>query len=57
MTPGIPRYTGPVVVLVTAGVELDCLGIGPADLDSSTNSADRATTEGFHTAGMAADAS
>ena len=32
-TPGIPQYMHPVVALVTAGVELDVLGIGLSDLD------------------------
>jgi len=32
-TPGIPQYMHPVVALVTAGVELDVLGIGLAALD------------------------
>lgn len=35
-TPGIPQYMHPLVALVTAGVELDVLGIGLADLDSTT---------------------
>ena len=35
-TPGIPRYMHPVVALVTAGVELDVLGIGLSDLDRET---------------------
>lgn len=35
-TPGIPQYMHPVVALVTAGVELDVLGIGLADLDGDT---------------------
>lgn len=35
-TPGIPQYMHPVVALVTAGVELDVLGIGLSDLDSET---------------------
>jgi hypothetical protein len=30
-TPGIPQYMHPVVALVTAGVEMDVLGIGYAD--------------------------
>jgi hypothetical protein len=30
-TPGIPQYMDPVVALVTAGVEMDVLGIGYAD--------------------------
>ena len=37
-TPGVPQYMHPVVALVTAGVELDVLGIGLADLDSQTRS-------------------
>ena len=32
-TPGVPQYMHPVVALVTAGVELDVLGIGLSDLD------------------------
>ena len=34
-TPGIPQYMQPVVALVTAGVELDVLGIGLSDLDGA----------------------
>src|ERR1700679_3700316 len=30
-TPGIPRYMHPVVALLTAGVEMDSLGIGYSD--------------------------
>ena len=37
-TPGIPQYMHPVVALVTAGVELDVLGIGLADLNGATRS-------------------
>ncbi len=37
-TPGIPQYMHPVVALVTAGVELDILGIGLADLNGVTRS-------------------
>ena len=32
-TPGIPQYMHPVVALLTAGVELDVLGIGLSGLD------------------------
>ena len=32
-TPGIPRHMHPLVALVTAGVELDVLGIGLCDLE------------------------
>ena len=32
-TPGVPQYMHPVVALLTAGVELDVLGIGLSDLD------------------------
>ena len=35
-TPGVPQYMHPVVALVTAGVELDVLGIGLSDLDDAT---------------------
>jgi hypothetical protein len=35
-TPGIPQYMHPVVALLTAGVELDVLGIGLSELDSAT---------------------
>jgi HD superfamily phosphodiesterase len=31
-TPGIPQYMHPIVALVTAGVEMDVLGIGYSDL-------------------------
>jgi hypothetical protein len=31
-TPGIPQYMHPVIALVTAGVEMDVLGIGYSDL-------------------------
>ena len=31
-TPGIPQYMHPVVALLTAGVEMDSLGIGYSDL-------------------------
>ncbi len=34
-TPGIPQHMHPVVALVTAGVELDVLGIGLPDLDEA----------------------
>jgi hypothetical protein len=34
-TPGIPQYMHPVVALVTAGVELDVLGIGYSDLSDA----------------------
>ena len=37
-TPGIPQYMQPVVALVTAGVELDVLGIGLSDLDDTSRS-------------------
>ena len=37
-TPGIPQYLNPVVALVTAGVELDVLGIGLTDLENATRS-------------------
>jgi hypothetical protein len=30
-TPGIPQYMHPVIALVTAGVEMDVLGLGYAD--------------------------
>lgn len=35
-TPGIPQYMHPVVALLTAGVELDVLGIGLSELDPAT---------------------
>ena len=38
-TPGIPQYMHPVVALVTAGVEMDVLGIGYESLDSATREA------------------
>ena len=34
-TPGVPQYMHPVVALVTAGVELDVLGVGLTDLDEA----------------------
>jgi hypothetical protein len=34
-TPGIPQYMHPVVALLTAGVELDVLGIGLSNLDEA----------------------
>lgn len=34
-TPGIPQYMHPLVALVTAGVELDVLGVGFSDLDET----------------------
>ncbi len=34
-TPGIPRYMHPVIALVTAGVELDVLGIGFEETDKT----------------------
>ncbi len=37
-TPGIPQYMHPVVALVTAGVELDVLGIGLSDIDAAVRS-------------------
>jgi hypothetical protein len=33
-TPGIPQYMHPVVALVTAGVEMDVLGIGYSEFDN-----------------------
>jgi HD domain len=38
-TPGIPRYMHPVVALVTAGVEMDVLGIEYADLSDADREA------------------
>jgi HD domain len=38
-TPGIPQYMHPVVALVTAGVEMDVLGIGYKALDDETRDA------------------
>ena len=35
-TPGIPQHMHPVVALVTAGVEMDVLGIGYGDLEDAT---------------------
>jgi HD superfamily phosphodiesterase len=35
-TPGIPQYMHPVVALVTAGVEMDVLGIGYGSLEDAT---------------------
>ena len=37
-TPGIPRHMHPVVALVTAGVEMDVLGLGYAEYRSGTRS-------------------
>lgn len=34
-TPGIPQYMHSLITLVTAGVELDVLGIGVSDLDET----------------------
>jgi hypothetical protein len=34
-TPGIPQYMHPVVALVTAGVEMDVLGIGYSEFDNT----------------------
>jgi HD superfamily phosphodiesterase len=38
-TPGIPQYMHPVIALVTAGVEMDVLGIGYADFSESDRNA------------------
>jgi hypothetical protein len=38
-TPGIPQYMHPVVALVTAGVEMDVLGIGYSEFDNSDQEA------------------
>jgi hypothetical protein len=38
-TPGIPQYMHPVVALVTAGVEMDVLGIGYADFSDADREA------------------
>jgi HD domain len=38
-TPGIPRYMHPVVALVTAGVEMDVLGIGYPDFGDTDREA------------------
>jgi HD superfamily phosphodiesterase len=38
-TPGIPQYMHPVVALVTAGVEMDVLGIGYADFSEADREA------------------
>ena len=38
-TPGIPQYKEPEVALLTAGVELDVLGLGYDDLDDDTRAA------------------
>src|SRR5580704_14574500 len=43
-TPGIPQYMHPVVALVTAGVEMDVLGI---DYDSVTDSERNAVVQAF----------
>jgi HD superfamily phosphodiesterase len=38
-TPGIPQHMHPVVALVTAGVEMDVLGIGYSTLEDATREA------------------
>jgi hypothetical protein len=38
-TPGIPQYMHPVIALVTAGVEMDVLGIGYADFSDADREA------------------
>jgi hypothetical protein len=38
-TPGIPQYMHPVVALLTAGVEMDVLGIGYADVANTDRDA------------------
>jgi HD domain len=38
-TPGIPQYMHPVIALVTAGVEMDVLGIGYADFSDAEREA------------------
>jgi HD domain len=38
-TPGIPQYMHPVVALVTAGVEMDVLGIAYSDFDDTEREA------------------
>jgi hypothetical protein len=38
-TPGIPQYMHPVVALVTAGVEMDVLGVGYADFSDADREA------------------
>jgi HD superfamily phosphodiesterase len=38
-TPGIPQHMHPVVALVTAGVEMDVLGIGYSTLEDTTREA------------------
>jgi HD superfamily phosphodiesterase len=38
-TPGIPQHMHPVVALVTAGVEMDVLGIGYSTVEDSTREA------------------
>ncbi|WP_213805912.1 HD domain-containing protein [Granulicella sp. dw_53] len=57
-TPGIPQHMHPVVALVTAGVEMDVLGIGYGDVEEDTRKAYRrpvsahATLQGRHSAGL-----
>jgi hypothetical protein len=38
-TPGIPQYMHPIVALVTAGVEMDVLGIGYSEFDETDREA------------------
>jgi HD domain len=38
-TPGIPQYMHPVIALVTAGVEMDALGIGYSDFSEADREA------------------